>query len=85
MNVIHRIRIVYQPEPLPEAPELEEMMSKAVEEETVEVWADSAEDAVGRAMQFATIEAGGRLVRYFDEQGIELFGSYRPKPDSSLA
>lgn len=81
MATTYRLKIVYQPEPIPEASELEWLMPDVTEEEIVEVTAGSVEDAVRMAMFSASVSARGRLVRYFDEAGAEVFGSLATRPD----
>jgi hypothetical protein len=73
MKSLYKIRIVYEPHPIPEALELEARMPTIIEEETVQVEAESLNQAARRAMLHNRISAGGRLVRYFDELGEEVF------------
>ena len=44
-----------------------------MEEEIIEVGAESIEKAARKAMAFATIGACGRTVRYYGEDGEEVF------------
>lgn len=78
---MYRIRVTFVSQTIPEAPELERLIPTTPEEETVEVLADSLEEAIKRAPLFTKINARGRLVRYFDERGNEIFGSHKPKSD----
>lgn len=73
MDSLYKIRIVYEPHPIPESPEIEAMMPKDTEEETVIVKAGTLKQAANRAMLYNTIRADGRLVRYYDELGEEIF------------
>lgn len=68
----YKVKIVYEPSPIEEAPELELLMPDETSEEVVEVPAES----------FADITAGGRLVRFFDESGTEHFNSFSTSADS---
>lgn len=71
--MLYQIRVVYEPQPIPEAPQIEAKMPRHIEEELVEVSAETIESALHRVPLFTTISSSGRLVRYFDMQGRELF------------
>lgn len=73
MVSLYKIRIVYEPHPIPEAPEVEALMPRATEEETVQVEAESLEQAARRAMLYNKISASGRLMSYYDELGEQIF------------
>jgi hypothetical protein len=73
MLSLYKIRISYEPHPISESPAIEAIMPRVVEEEFVHVEAESLEQAARRAMLNGTIRADGRLVRYFDELGNEIF------------
>jgi ABC-type phosphate transport system ATPase subunit len=69
----YKIRIVYEPNPIPEAPQIEEFMPSFVEEETVLIEAQNIEQAAKVSMLHSKINAGGRMVRCYDETGNEIF------------
>jgi hypothetical protein len=73
---LYKIRIMYEFHPIPEAPQIEALMPKKTEEETVYVEAETLEQAAKRAMLFNTISAGGRLVSYYDELGNRVIPEY---------
>lgn len=73
MVSLYKIRLLYEPHPIPEAPEIGADMPPIMEEEAVQVEAESLVQAARWAMLHNRILAGGRLVRYFDELGEEVF------------
>jgi hypothetical protein len=72
MSNLYKIRLLYEPHPIPEAPEIEAAMPTIVQEELVLVKAEDLVQAARRSVLYSRIQAGGRLVRYFDEGGNEI-------------
>ncbi len=75
MVSLYKIRVMYEPQPIPEAQEIERIMPQTTEHEIVQIKAETLEQAARKAMSQTKIRAGGRLVRYFDEIGEEVFTS----------